>query len=157
MSSPAKAVSLRISAIVHATEDSRKVDRAIANVCPAFGSAEPVVARAKGHHGNQITTVGLTVKNPRAAENCIREIWNRLSALDKEVIISSLASRMDSSGTLFLRIDKQAAFRGVVRLQDSDPIKVSISLKTPGLRKYEVANGVQKFLTEISTGASWSH
>lgn len=157
MSSPAKAVSLRISAIVHATEDSRKVDRAIANVCPALSSPEPVVARAKGHHGNQITTLGLTLRNPRAAENCMREIWNRLSVLDKDSIISSLSSRMDTSGTLFLRIDKQAAFRGVMRLQDSDPIKVSVSLKTPVSKKREVANDVQKFLTEISTGVSGSH
>ena len=156
MSSQAKVVSVRISAIVHATEDSRKVDRAIANVCLAFGSAEPVVARAKGHHGNQIATLGLTVKNPKVAGNCMREIWNRLSALDKEAIISSLASRMDKSGTLFLRIDKQAAFRGEIRLQDPDPIKASISLKTPRSKKYEVVNDVQKFLTEISTDISRS-
>lgn len=157
MSSPAKAVSLRISVIIHATEDSSKVHQAIAAVCPAIAATEPAVANTKGHHGNKIITLAMVLKNPKAAENCVRDIWNMLTVLDKETIISSLASRMDKSGTLFLRIDKQAAFKGVMRLQDSDPVKVAISFKTSRAKQQEVAYDIEKFLTEISTGVIGSH
>ena len=150
MDSTAKPVSLRIFAIVHATEDSRKVSQAIRNVCQLEGSAEPVANRAKGHHGNQIITLALTSKSPKDVENCVRNIWGRLSMLDKETILSGLALRVDASGALFLRIDKQKSLKGNLILQDSDPIKVGISFKMSGSKQEGVVNTIQKFLEEIS-------
>ena len=149
MSSPTKVVTLRVSAIVHATEDSGRVIQAVRNISRANGIAEPAVNRAKGHHGNQITTLVSTVKNPKAAENCVRDIWNRLSALDKETILSSLASRVNTPGILYLRIDKQEAFKEKIRLQDSDPIRLSISFKVRA-KLDGIVNDIQKFLTEVS-------
>ena len=156
MDPPAKASSLRVSAIVHATEDSRKVDQAIRNVSQLNGSAEPAANRAKGHYGNQITTLVLTVKSPKASENCLRNIWNQLVVLDKEKVFSSLASRVDASGTLFLRVDKQEALRGTIRLQDSDPIKVVISFtfRTSRSKQDGIVNDIRKLLTEFSTQAA---
>lgn len=150
MDSTAKPVSLRISTIVHATEDSRKVSQAIRNICQLEGSAEPEATRAKGHHGNQIMTLALTVKSPKDVENCVRNIWRRLSTLDKETLLSGLASRVDTSGALFLRIDKQESLRGNLILQDSDPIKVEISFKISPSKQDGVVNTIQKFLEEIS-------
>ena len=149
MSSHVKVHSLKVSAIVHATEDSGKVNQAMRNISRANGTAEPAVNRAKGHHGNQITTLESTVKNPKAAENCVRDIWNRLSTLDKETILSSLPSRVNTSGILYLRIDKQEAFKEKIRLQDSDPIRLSISFRV--LAKQDgIVNDIQKFLMEVS-------
>jgi RNA binding exosome subunit len=156
MSSLAKAASLRISAIVHATEDSRKVNHAIKNICHFNGSAEPAVNRAKGHHGNQITTLALTVKNSKAAEKCLGDIWDRLAVLDRDSVFSSLASRVDTSGTLFLRIDKQEAFKRIIRLRDSDPIKVGISFKTFQSKRNGLVKEIQRVLTEISTQVAGS-
>jgi RNA-binding protein len=156
MSSSAKAVSLRISAIVHATEDSRKVNQAIRNICQLDGSAEPAVNRVKGHHGNQITTLSLTVQNSKAAEKCLGGIWDRLTVLDRDSVFSSLASRVDTSGSLFLRIDKQEAFKRIIRLRDSDPIKVGISFQTYQSKRNGVVKEIQKVLTEISTQVAGS-
>ena len=140
---------MKVSAIVHATEDSARVIQAMRNISRAHGSAEPAVSRAKGHHGNQIATLVSTIKNPKAAENCVRDIWNRLSTLDKDTIMSSLALRVNTSGILFLRIDKQEAFKEKIRLQDSDPIRLSISFKV--LAKLDgIVNDIQKFLMEVS-------
>ena len=145
-----KPVSLRISGIVHATEDSRKVSQAIRNICQLEGSAELKANRAKGHHGNQIMTLALIVKSPKDAENCARNIWGRLNTLDKETLFSGLASRVDSSGALFLRADKQESFKGNLILQDSDPIKVEISFKIFPAKRDGVVNTIQKFFAEIS-------
>ena len=150
MSSPAKPISLRLSAIVHATEDSEKVIQAMRNVCQLVNSAHPVVTRAKGHHGNQITTLVSHVKNAKAVEESLRDIWSRLTKVDKEIVHSSLASRVDNSGTLFIRIDKQEAFRGRMHLQDSDPIKVGISFRTPQSKHDSVRDQIWMLLTEIS-------
>ena len=149
MSSHVKVIVLKISAIVHATEDSSKVNRAMRNISQANGTAEPEVHRAKGHHGNQITTLVSTVKNPKAAENCVRDIWSRLSALDKETVLSSLAARVSTPGIMYLRIDKQEAFKEKIRLQDSDPIRLSISFKIRA-KLDGVVDDIQEFLTEAS-------
>lgn len=141
-------MTLRVSAIVHATEDSTKVNQAMRNISRANGTAEPAANRAKGHHGNQITTLVLTIKSSRVAENCVRDLWSRLSTLDKETILSSLASRVGTSGILYLRIDKQQAFKEKIRLQDSDPIRLSISFKFRA-KPDGVVNDIQEFLTEV--------
>ena len=148
MSSNVKISSLKVSAIVHATENSGKVNQAMRNISGPNGTAEAAVNRAKGHHGNQITTLVLTVKNPKAAENCVRDTWNRLSTLDQETVTSSLATRVNPSGILYLRIDKQSAFKEKIRLQDSDPIRLSISFKIRA-NVDGIVSGIQKFLTEI--------
>ena len=63
--------------------------------------------------------------------------------------MSSLALRVNTSGILFLRIDKQEAFKEKIRLQDSDPIRLSISFKV--LAKLDgIVNDIQKFLMEVS-------
>lgn len=146
MSSHVKVITLRVSAIVHATEDSAKVNQAMRNISRANGTAEPAANRAKGHYGNQITTLVLTIRNPKVAENCIRDIWNRLSTLDKETVRSSLVSRVNSAGILYLRIDKQEAFKEKISLQDSDPIRLSISFKI-WAKLDEIVSDIQKFLT----------
>lgn len=150
MSSQSRAVSLRISAIAHSTENLRSVEKAIRNICELNSSVEAETNRAKGHHGNQITTLAMKVKNPKTAENCLRNVWGRLGVLDKDTIVSSLASRVDASGTMFLRFDKQEAFKGIIRLNDSDPIKVSISFESFPSKQGWDHNGILKILGEMS-------
>ena len=157
VSSAKTVLSLRISTIVHATEDPGKVDRAIRNLCQLDGSIQPFANRVKGHYGNQITSLVLTVKNSKAAENCLKDIWTRLSVLDRDAVHSSLTSRVDNSGTLFLRVDKQGAFKGTIRLQDTDPIKLGISFKSLGMKHHEIINTIQKMLTGITSSAVESH
>jgi RNA binding exosome subunit len=105
--------------------------------------------RAKGHHGNEIVTLVLTIRNAKSVEILLQNIWSGLSQLDKTETYSSLASRIDSSGTLFLRIDKQDSFRGIMRLENSDPIKVEISFRTRSPKGDGLAHDIQKKLEEI--------
>ena len=149
MSSHVKVIALKASAIIHATEDSGKVNQAMRNVSRANVTAEPMVSRAKGHHGNQITTLTLNIKNSKAAENCVLDIWKRLGTIDKETILSSLSSRVNTSGVLFLRLDKQEALKEKICVQDSDPIRLSISFKIWG-KQDGIVRDIQEFLTETS-------
>jgi RNA binding exosome subunit len=149
MDSPARAFSAKISTIIHATEDPEKVAQAIRNLCPEGTPIGSTMKRAKGHHGNEIVTLVLTIRNAKSVEVLLQNIWSGLSQLDKTETYSSLASRIDSSGTLFLRIDKQDSFRGIMRLENSDPIKVEISFRTRSPKGDGLAHDIQKKLEEI--------
>ena len=130
MDSPVQAFSAKISTIIHATEDPGKVAQAIRSLSLGEMPMGSTVNRAKGHHGNEIVTMIFTIRNAKNVEDFLRDIWSSLSELDRTEIYSSLTSRIDGTGTLFLRIDKQEALMGRIRLQDTDPIKIAISFRT---------------------------
>jgi RNA binding exosome subunit len=149
MDSPVRAFSAKISTIIHATEDSEKVAQAIQNFCPDGTPIRSTMSRAKGHHGNEIVTLVLTIGNAKSVESLLQNIWSSFSLLDRTEIYSSLASRIDTSGTLFLRIDKQDSLRGRIRLENSDPIKIEISFSTRSPKGDGFVDDIQKKLEEI--------
>ena len=107
------------------------------------------MTRAKGHHGNEIATSVLMIRNATNAEVFLKNIWSGLSQLDKTEVYSSLASRIDSSGTMFLRLDKQEALKGRIRLENTDPVKIEISFRTEPSKRYELVDNIRKRLEEI--------
>ena len=149
MDSSAMAFSAKISTIIHATEDPEKVATAIRNLSLGEMPAGSTVNRAKGHHGNEIVTMVFTIRNAKNVEGFLRNIWNGLSQLDRAEVHSSLTSRIDNAGTLFLRIDKQEALKGRIRLQDTDPIKIAISFRTMSPKEVGYVDNIQKSLEEI--------
>ncbi len=127
-----KANSLRISAIVHATEDSEKVRKALSIASSSEQlSSEREERKFKGHHGNEITVAGLLLRRSEA-DTSFEFLWKRLPPVDQEAILNSIRSYMDQSGDLHLRLDKEECFRGILRIQNSDPIKVQVSFLTRG-------------------------
>jgi RNA binding exosome subunit len=151
MDSPVRAFSAKISTIIHATEDPGRVAQAIRSLSLSEMSMGSTVNRAKGHHGNEIVTMIFTMRNAKSVEGFLRSIWKGLSQLDRTEVYSSLTSRIDNAGTLFLRIDKQEALKGRIRLQDADPIKIAISFKTMSLKSDEFVDKIQKKLEEIQS------
>jgi len=143
------AFSAKISTIIHATEDPEKVATAIRNLSLGEMPVGSTVNRAKGHHGNEIVTMVFTIRNAKNVEGFLRNIWNGLSQLDRTEVHSSLTSRIDNAGTLFLRIDKQEALKGRIRLQDTDPIKIAISFRTVSPKEVGYVDNIQKSLEEI--------
>src|SRR3989442_5899376 len=127
MDSPVQAFSMKISTIIHATEDPEKVAQAMRNLCLDGTPMNSTMNRAKGHHGNEIVTLGFTIRNTKNVESLLQNIWRGFSQLDRTEEYSSLSSRIDNTGTLFLRIDKQDSLKGRIRPENSDPIKIEIS------------------------------
>ena len=149
MGSPVQAFSVKISTIIHATEDREKVLQAMRNLCLDGTHVSSTMNRAKGHHGNEIVTLEFAIRSARNVESLLQNIWSGFSRLDRIEIYSSLASRIDSTGTLFLRIDKQDSLRGRIRLENSDPIKIEISFRTKSPKSEELVDDIQKKLEEI--------
>ena len=149
MDSSVQAFSVKVSTIIHATEDPEKVAQAMRNLCLDGTPMSSTMNRAKGHHGNEIVTLGFTIRNVKNVESLLQNIWRGFSQLDRTEIYSSLASRIDSTGTLFLRIDKQDSLKGRIRPENSDPIKIEISFRTKSPKSEELVDDIQKKLEEI--------
>jgi len=149
MDSLVHAFSAKISTIIHATEDPEKVGQAIRNLCPDGTPIGSTINRAKGHHGNEIVILLLLIRNAKSVESLLQNIWRGFSQLDRTEIYSTLESRIDSSGTLFLRIDKQDSLKGRIRLENSDPIKIEISFRTRSSEGDGLVDDIQKKLEEI--------
>jgi RNA binding exosome subunit len=149
MNSPARAVSAKISTIRHATEDAEKVAQAIRNLSLGETSLGFTMNRAKGHHGNEIITFVLMIRNAKHTEIFLKNIWTGLSRLDRTEVYSSLASRIDSSGTMFLRLDKQEALKGRIHIENTDPVKIEISFRTEPSKRNEFVNSIRETLEEI--------
>jgi len=125
MALPASVVGLEIELIAHATEDVGKVIEAARAVLPS--EARDKVAfktkELKGHHGNPIRLVRATVRDRELARAIFEHVISGLPEEDRAELLSGLKKRL-SKGTLYIRLDKQRALLGQLRLCTSDPIRL---------------------------------
>lgn len=118
-----------MSLICHATEDPKKVERALLNLIPdgLRGSISISYSIAKGHHGNEIMLA--SIEESERAPEIVDYILKLLPPADLLRIRDDLNRFYDSRSTLFLRLDKQRAYGGMLRLSEGDDIiRVKISL-----------------------------
>jgi len=121
-----------IEAFCHATEDLNKVKQALLNVIPSEIRNKIVLTREglKGYFGNPITIIRADINDPNKASLVVKYLAENLSDEDKQVINDTLDLRIDGSGNLYLRLDKQSAYYGCLRLApfSDDIIKIKILL-----------------------------
>jgi RNA binding exosome subunit len=124
-------IHVELSFFAHATEDRDKVLKAAYNLLPAEFVEEVDISKKnlKGEYGNPIVFHKAMIQNPELAETILRNIGLNLSPLDKETLSDELDLRL-KKGNFYLRLDKQAAFKGKIRLCKSDPIRLRIRFKT---------------------------
>ncbi len=123
--------SLSLEAFVHATEDPRKVKKAVLNLIPPElrDSVNLLEASVRGHYRNPIRILKLEVSDPSKAQRVITYIAEGLRGADKRYIQSTLSLRVDETRTLYLRFNKQEAYLGRLRLDDSnDVIRLRVKL-----------------------------
>jgi RNA binding exosome subunit len=114
----------------HATEDLGKVMLAVQNVLPSDNIEDISFKRSnlEGHYGNPITFFDTRIKNKKAVKALVENLSANLSSLDKEELGRTI-NRCVEKGSLFIRLDKQAAFRGKTRFATSDPIRIRIRFR----------------------------
>lgn len=125
-------VSVELAVHVHATESYDKVKQALLSLIPDSARGDVVFDEQvlEGHYGNPITRIVARIRGARARE-VLEHIASRLGDVDKKLLKTMLENRYDSrSGRLYLRVSKQDAYLGHVRLLDSDDvIKITIVLR----------------------------
>ncbi|QRV15106.1 RNA-binding protein [Haloterrigena salifodinae] len=102
----------------YATEDEKRVEEAMRTFLPDGDDDEPFEierVESEGHYGDRILVLSARVEKA----NDVRHVLSRLADLESfDDVIDELDERVTENTELFLRLDKQAAFEGDVRLGD---------------------------------------
>lgn len=121
----------------HATEDVSRVRKALETVLPP---ETPITEeRTEGYFGNPITILTARIEDKKAAEKYMEFLRTSLPASDLEELIKELPQRVDDECNFYLRLSKQDAYLGDVRItyaDDAIAIKVKIAAYPA---KYETA------------------
>lgn len=114
-------------AFVSVTEDEERVRRALSIFVPLEYIRS---SRASGHYGNPITILEAELRRKEGLE-FVHMLREQLSAGDLSRLRREIQERVDEDCKLHLRLDKQAAYRGMIKLSDSgDAIDVSVHVAT---------------------------
>ncbi len=129
-------------AFVAATEDEVRVREALSIFVPLDRISS---LTAEGHFGNEIKIMeaSLRKKEGQAFFQILRE---QLSADDQLRLRREMPDRLEGDSHFHLRLDKQAAYKGLLRLTDSkDAIDVCALVKTYPARR----ESALKILSEL--------
>ena len=127
---PRQPLHVEISLFVHATEDPEKVLKAVKNIFPVEYAEDIEFEKSElqGYYKNPITMLKVIIREKVRAAAFLKNVLRRLEAQDKTLLSSGLEEYTDSKGTLYIRLDKQEAFHGKIRLCSVDPVHVKIKL-----------------------------
>ncbi|MES3162297.1 MAG: RNA-binding protein [Halorubrum sp.] len=105
----------------YATEDEKRVEEALRSLLPEDTEIDRV--ENAGHHGDRIVVLSARVD----VADGMRHVLDRLAELDDlDRILAELDQRVDDNCALFMRLDKQAAFRGDVELGPGITVRAKV-------------------------------
>ncbi|UPV74262.1 RNA-binding protein [Halorussus limi] len=110
-----------LRAFCYATEDDKRVEQALRTYLP--DEFEIQRAKSEGHHGDRILVLSARVEN--ADE--MRHVLSKVAELpDDAGLLDELDERVDENCSLFLRLDKQAAYRGEAELGEGITFRAKV-------------------------------
>jgi len=114
----------------HATEDVDNVVMAVHNILPSDKLEDITFNRScvEGHYGNPITFFETRIKDKETVRALVENLSVNLSSLDKEELGRTI-NRCVEKGSIYIRLDKQAALQGKIQFVTSDPIRIRIRFK----------------------------
>jgi RNA-binding protein len=119
-------------AFVAATEDEGRVREALAVFVPLDSIS---VLTAEGHFGNEIKILEAALRKREAAA-FFRILHEQLPAEEMQRLRREIPDRLEGESHFHLRLDKQAAYKGMVRLTDSkDALDTTVLVKTYPARR----------------------
>ncbi len=122
-------ISLRIAVHIHATEGEKKVLQAIKNILP-HGVDIPFKKEVfVGYYGNQIIRLEGVLRKPRIVKEIFRNIITNIKGFTYPSWIVERFEKKQNS--LYIRLDKQAAYNGEIKLGWGDDI-IHLIFKFPG-------------------------
>ncbi|MCX8187411.1 MAG: hypothetical protein N3F65_02235 [Nitrososphaeria archaeon] len=122
---------LSIQVLCHATEDLKKVFKAVENVLgpESLNKISISTEKLEGHYGDPVTLVRAFLLDQEASEKVFSRILLSLPPTDREELWSERSQKGKHGGKLYIRLDKQAAFLGYIKSSDKDPIKIVVRVR----------------------------
>lgn len=135
-------VRLEMQAAVHATEEVDKVRTAMMNLFPQSvrSSLKFISTKLRGHYHNPIIRLETQLRQRELIEQTLTSIGEQLHSKDRDILARTFPSRVNKKGQIFLRLDKQEAYQGRVRIinrGDSIRLVVRFSGRKPSLSDLE--------------------
>jgi RNA binding exosome subunit len=128
-----------LRAFCYATEDDKRVEQALRTYLPEDFEIER--ATSEGHHGDRILVLSTRVEN--ADE--MRHVLSKVAELpDSDDLLDELDERVDDNCSLFLRLDKQAAYRGEAELGEGITFRAKVEAY-PAEKEAAVENARETF------------
>lgn len=119
-------VKAKIECFSHSTENLTKVINAIKNII-GFEYKEIKIKKLIGHWGNVIFYINILLEE-KDADKFIKNLSKNLSEKEKNLLKANLNLYLNEQGKLYLRFDKQKAYKKQFKLAlHDDIIKVIIS------------------------------
>ncbi len=132
---------LELESIIHATESLDKVLKAVKHML-LRGCSVPIVLEVYwGHCGNPIVRLKVFIDDEKATTEIFRSLCRDIENLD--VLINTVESRLDQSGTLYIRLDKDKLLSGKLFLNDESDNVVRLKLR---LSRSVLKRGVRDFI-----------
>ena len=115
---------------VHATEDPNRVIQAVHRVLPTDYVGDILLKKntLRGHYGNPITLFETRIKKKEIVKALLENVFTNLTERDRESLLKEIDLHVED-GSLYVRLDKQAAFQGEMKLCTADPIRVRIRFR----------------------------
>ncbi|GAB6946291.1 RNA-binding domain-containing protein [Vulcanisaeta sp. JCM 16161] len=124
---------------IHATED---LDRIINYLVKLLTDKAPMVIEVVyGHYGNPIYRVQSSIRDRELAMSIVKSICSSL--VNRDYLLRTIESRVDGSGSVFLRLDKQEFVKGRIVLNDGDDV-VRVRIRVTGINVIQFINEVCK-------------
>ena len=122
---------LVIQVLCYATEDPKKVLKAVENVLGADAAKKMSMSseRLEGYYGDPITLMRIFLLDRELCEKALLRILSNLSDSEREELWRDRSKLGRHGGKLYIRLDKQEAFLGRIRLSDKDPIRIVAELR----------------------------
>jgi RNA binding exosome subunit len=132
LSSVIPIVYVDVRVFAHATEDLERVLRAVRSILPSELADNVTFNKTSltGHHGNPITLFEARIKNKKGARAFLEKLASGLSIMDKESLSREIAQHLEN-GNLYIRLDKQSAYLGELRLGSIDTIHLRMHFRKP--------------------------
>jgi hypothetical protein len=130
-----------LRAFCYATEDDRRVEDALRTLLPEEFEVDR--AESEGYHGDRILVLSARVETADEVRTVLERL-GELPAGELDTVREELDKRIDENCSLFLTLDKQAAFGGEVRLGDGITLRAKVEAY-PATHENAVENAVDLF------------
>jgi len=120
-----------IQVLCHATEDPKKVLKAVENVVGSEAAKTLSMSSEtlKGYYGDPVTLMKVFLLDEKTCEKVFLRILSSFSDIERDELWQERSKKGKHGGKVFVRLDKQEAFRGRVRQSDKDPIRMIVEVR----------------------------
>lgn len=129
--SKGRIISVQLSTVAHATEDVGKVEMAMLNTLPVDLRDSTSISRQnlKGHHGNPMVMLTIRMSRGKAVKSVIQNLFTMMIMNEKHEVNLDFENLLDENGNFYVRLDKQEALKGKIKLATRDPIRIKMKAR----------------------------